>query len=174
MLLILESWRKSFVHHFVWSFCFVVNLFNRAVVKYGNFDLVKSLYSDLEHKPFFNLHCDPINIWVNNREAGDLRYHCACYDVTVMAEVNFSLYNDFVIRAMVSQIPGVSIVCSTVYSGSDQRKYESSMSLDFCDGNPPVTGGFLSRRTSNMENVSICWCHNDHWRTSVKSERKCK
>ena len=28
-----------------------------------------------------------------------------------------------------------------------------------CGGNPPVTGGFPSQRTSNMENVSIWWHH---------------
>ena len=31
---------------------------------------------------FYDLHW--INGWVNNREAGDLRHHCAHYDVTVM------------------------------------------------------------------------------------------
>ena len=29
-----------------------------------------------------------------------------------------------------------------------------------CEGNPPVTGGFPSQRTSNAENVSIWWRHN--------------
>ena len=28
-----------------------------------------------------------------------------------------------------------------------------------CEGNPPVTGGFLSQRPSNSENVSIWWLH---------------
>ena len=32
----------------------------------------------------FSLICTWINAWVNNREAGDLRCHCADYDVTVM------------------------------------------------------------------------------------------
>ena len=32
----------------------------------------------------FTLICAPINGWVNNREAGDLRCHHAHYDVTVM------------------------------------------------------------------------------------------
>ena len=32
----------------------------------------------------FSLICAWINGWVNNREAGDLRRHCAPYDVTVM------------------------------------------------------------------------------------------
>ena len=33
----------------------------------------------------FYLICAWINGWVNNREAGDLRHHCAHYDVTVMS-----------------------------------------------------------------------------------------
>ena len=32
----------------------------------------------------FSLICTRINGWVNNREAGDLRRHRACHDVTVM------------------------------------------------------------------------------------------
>ena len=32
----------------------------------------------------FSLICPWINGWVNNREAGDLRHHCAHYDVSVM------------------------------------------------------------------------------------------
>ena len=32
----------------------------------------------------FTLICPLINVWVNNREAGDLRRHCAHYDVIVM------------------------------------------------------------------------------------------
>ena len=32
----------------------------------------------------FSLICTWINGWVNNRKAGDLRLHCAHYDITVM------------------------------------------------------------------------------------------
>ena len=31
----------------------------------------------------------------------------------------------------------------------------------FCAGNSPVTGEFPAQRASNMENVSIWWCHHD-------------
>ena len=44
-------------------------------------------------------------------------------------------YSDFIMSAMASQITGVSIVCSNVGSGTNQRKqYESSMSLAFVRG----------------------------------------
>ena len=43
-------------------------------------------------------------------------------------------YKDVIMRAMVSQITGVSIVCWTVCSGADQRKHQSSASLAFVRG----------------------------------------
>ena len=57
-----------------------------------------------------------------------------------------SVYNNYsvvIIGAIASQITGVSIVYSTVYSGADQRKLQSSASLAFVRGihrspvNPP-------------------------------------
>ena len=38
-------------------------------------------------------------------------------------------YNDVIMSAMASQITSVSIVCSTVGSGADQRKYQSSAKM---------------------------------------------
>ena len=37
---------------------------------------------------------------------------------------------------MASQITGITIVYSTVYSGADQRKHQNSMSLAFVQGIP--------------------------------------
>ena len=71
-------------------------------------------------------------------------------------------YNDVIMSAMASQITSLTIVYSTVYSGADQRKHQSSASLAFV-GNSPVTGEFPSQRASNAENVSIWWRH--HGRT---------
>ena len=53
---------------------------------------------------------------------------------------------------MASQITGVSIAYSTVGSGADQRKHQSSASLAFVRGIP-------AQRASNAENVSIWWRH---------------
>ena len=49
--------------------------------------------------------------------------------------------------AIWSEIAGVSIVCTTVCSGVDQRKHQSSASLAFV------------QRACNAENVSIWWRH---------------
>ena len=43
-------------------------------------------------------------------------------------------YNDGITSAMESQITGLLIVCSTVCSGTDQRKHQSSASLAFVRG----------------------------------------
>ena len=62
-------------------------------------------------------------------------------------------------NAIASQMTGVSIVCSTIYSGGYQRKHQSSTSLAFVMGKPPVTGGYPTQKASNAENVSIWWRH---------------
>ena len=56
--------------------------------------------------------------------------------------------------AMASQITGVLIVCSAVCSGADQRKHQSSTSLDFVGDR-----WFPSQRASNAENDCIWWRH---------------
>ena len=43
-------------------------------------------------------------------------------------------HNDVIMGAMASQITSFTIVYSTVYSGADQRKYQSSASLAFVTG----------------------------------------
>ena len=60
-------------------------------------------------------------------------------------------YSVFIMTTMASQITGVSIVCSTVCSGADQRNHQSSASL-----------AFSSKRASHAENVSIWWSHHYH------------
>ena len=47
-------------------------------------------------------------------------------------------YNDVIMSTIASQITSLTIVYSTVYSGADQRKHQSSASLAFVQG--PVTG----------------------------------
>ena len=43
-------------------------------------------------------------------------------------------YGDIIMGTMASQITSLTIVYSTVYSGADQRKHQSSVSLDFVRG----------------------------------------
>ena len=78
--------------------------------------------------------------------------------------------------AMASQITGVSMVCSTVCSGADQRKHQSSASLAFMRGihrwpmnsphKGPVTRKMLPFDDITMEIITICFKGNGG---SVKS-----
>ena len=61
------------------------------------------------------------------------------------------------IKSTASQITGVSMACSTVCSGADQSKHQSSASLAIYGGNSPVTGGFPSQKANNAERVSMWW-----------------
>ena len=62
-------------------------------------------------------------------------------------------YGGVIMGAMASQITSLAIVYSTVYSGSDQRKHQSSASLAFVRW--PVNS--LHKMASNAEKVSIWW-----------------
>ena len=65
--------------------------------------------------------------------------------------------SDVIMSEMASQITSLAIVYSTVYSGADQRKHQSSASLRPLWGE--FTCEFPAQRASNAENVSIWWCH---------------
>ena len=68
-------------------------------------------------------------------------------------------YNDVIMNAMASQITGATSVYSIVCAGADQRKYQSSASLDFVRGIHRWPVNSPARRASNTENVSIWWRH---------------
>ena len=62
--------------------------------------------------------------------------------------------------ARVSQITGVSFVCSTACSGADQRKHQSSLSVAFVRGihRSPM----YSPHKGNAQNISIWWRHHEN------------
>ena len=70
-------------------------------------------------------------------------------------------YNDVIMGAIASQITSLTIIYSTVYSGADHRKRQSSALLALCAGNSPVTGEFPAQRASYAENLSIWWRHHE-------------
>ena len=72
-------------------------------------------------------------------------------------------YKNVMMGTMASEITSLSIVYSTVYSGADERKHQSSVSLALWAGNSPVTDDFPAQMASNAENVCILWRHHDHW-----------
>ena len=77
-----------------------------------------------------------------------LRKACLCHHILMCTKgkprrvwltlstltTHFLHYNDVIMSVMASQITSLAIVYSTVYSGSDQRKHQSSASLAFLLG----------------------------------------
>ena len=59
--------------------------------------------------------------------------------------------------AVASQITSLTVVYSTVCSGADQSKHQSSGVTGLWAGNSPVTGEFPAQMASDAENVSIWW-----------------
>ena len=60
--------------------------------------------------------------------------HCLCVCACVCHDVFCIHYGDVIMGKMASQITSLTIVYSTVNSGADQRKHESSASLAFVRG----------------------------------------
>ena len=56
--------------------------------------------------------------------------------------------------AIASQITGLTIVYSTVFSGADKKNIKAPRHWPLC-GNSPGTGEFPAQMASNAENVSI-------------------
>ena len=63
------------------------------------------------------------------------RHHEICSQLAIITIIIvISHYSDVIMSAMASQTTSLTIVYSTVYSGSDQRKHQSSASLAFVRG----------------------------------------
>ena len=66
---------------------------------------------------------------------GNVCFHKKIWVVVLVFLVTMNMhYSGVIMSAMASQITGVSMVCSTVYSDADQRKHQSSASLVFVRG----------------------------------------
>ena len=79
-------------------------------------------------------------------------------------KVSANHYNDVIMGAMASQITGVSVVYSTVYSGSDQRKNQSSASLAFASSHK----GPVMRKNFPFDDVIVFFTYwNEYYRVLV-------
>ena len=72
-------------------------------------------------------------------------------------------YNDIIMKAMASQITSLTIVYSSVYSGADQRKHQSSASLAFVWGihrgpvNSPHKGPVTRKMFPSDDVIMTSW-----------------
>ena len=73
--------------------------------------------------------------------------------------VSFYHYSDVIVGTMASRITTLTIVYSTVYSGTDQRKHQSSAPLAFVRGFHRWPVNSPKQMASKSENVSIWWRH---------------
>ena len=74
--------------------------------------------------------------------------------VTNLQTVFLDHYSDVIMSTMASQITSLAIVCSTVCLGKDQRKHQSSASLDFVG----EFTGELRMKFSMIMMWSMCCC----------------
>ena len=78
-------------------------------------------------------------------------------------------YNDVIMSTMASQITGLTIVFSNVYSRRRSKKTSKLRVTGLCEGNSPVTGEYPAQRVGNAENVSIWWRHHEVRNATLKS-----
>ena len=71
-------------------------------------------------------------------------------------------YNDVIMSVIASQITSPTIVYSTVYSGADKRKHQSSASLAFSRGIHRGPVNSPHKWPEKGKNVSIWWRHHVH------------
>ena len=71
-------------------------------------------------------------------------------------------YGYVIMSAMTSQITILKIVYSIVYSGADQRKYQSSASLAFVRGIHRWHKGPVTRKMSPFDDVIVLWKSDGH------------
>ena len=84
-------------------------------------------------------------------------------------------YNDVIMGAIASQITSLTIVYSTVYSGADHRKHQSSASLAFVRGihRGPVNSLHkwpVTRKMFPFDDVFMEPCHTGCWLTVISCE----
>ena len=72
----------------------------------------------------------------------------------IPGDIVSSNYSDVIMSSIASQISSVCSVYSTICSGADQRKYQSSAQLAFMRGNTHT-------EASDAENISNWWRHHE-------------
>ena len=111
-----------------------------------------------------------INVWVNNREAGDLRRYRSHYDVTVMTVVRFFssvYYPMYVISCDHISINGIA----RWWPWWRHQMETFSALLALCAGNSPITGEFPSQRPVTRS-FDVFFDHRKNKRLSNQSGRR--
>ena len=81
-------------------------------------------------------------------------------------------YNDVIMSAVAPQIT-TRLHCLLNCRFRRRSKKTSKLRITgLCAGNSPVTGEFPAQKASNVENVSIWWCHHDEISCIMKLQVK--
>ena len=109
--------------------------------------------------------------------ANILTIYCGLYqfhhhDAISLAHISVIHYCDVIMGQMASQITSLTIVYSTVYSATDQRKHQRSASLAFVRGIHRWPVNSPAQMASNAESDSISWRH--HALASIDTEQCAK
>ena len=97
--------------------------------------------------------------WLNQWWPSSVTHTC----ITRLQCFKVSRYNDVIMSAIISQITSLTIVYSTIYSGTEQRKHGSSASLAFVWGIHRWPVNSPHKRPVTQKNVSIWWHHHGLW-----------
>ena len=106
--------------------------------------------------------------WLRNKPCQCIhnKSQCKIHDIQPLRNMGFEWmvlhYDDVIMGTMSSQITSLTIVYSTVYSGSDRRKYQSFASLDFVRGihRGPVNSPHkwpVTRKIFPFDDVIMAW-----------------
>ena len=126
----------------------------------GNNLCINKTWRDFQFLGMYNLWFQCFSDYFLHATRKGIHIECISYVYFVEDKVfnlidkHFLHYND----AMASHITSVSIVCSTVGSGADQRKHQSSASLAFVWG---IHRWPINSQRKRPVNVSIWWRHHD-------------
>ena len=101
--------------------------------------------------------------YININGLVSIRRHAVTWSNGDLSSTGLSLihcqYSDVIMSPTVYQITSLTIVYSTVYSGTDKKKISKLRVTGFCEGNSLGTREFFAQRASNAENVDIWWRH---------------
>ena len=98
--------------------------------------------------------------WKEIRYVSYHRMRCRCWNFSLYRKTKNDIdYSDVIMGTRASQITSLTVVYSSVYSGTYQRKHQSSASLAFVRGIHRGPVNSQAQMASNAENVSIWWRH---------------
>ena len=130
-IILIQLWTQFDIKHFqpnqAWIHILLRSIDNGWVHRYA------FLIHPLAGIRYFKLSIG-INFILKERYCIRQTSHKVIHQVLQVACMPDEHYSDVMMNAMASQLTGISIVCATVCSGTDQRKHQSSASLAFLRG----------------------------------------